>query len=187
MFWRRFLKFFLILVMTLTAFLPLGIGHAQVENEPGSDRIQHKAVRTQKYMVAAANPIAASVGSDILKRGGNAIDAAIAVQLVLGLVEPHASGIGGGGFLVYYDAKTKQVHTYDGRETAPAAAKPNRFLDRNGKPLKFYDAVVGGKSVGVPGTVRMLEMTHQKYGKLPWQQLFQPAIQLAQNSRDYLL
>jgi gamma-glutamyltranspeptidase / glutathione hydrolase len=180
LFRRRFLKFFLISVMTLTALLPLGIGHAQVENEAGSDRIEREAVRTQKYMVAAANPIAASVGSDILKRGGNAIDAAIAVQLVLGLVEPNASGIGGGGFLVYYDAKSKQIHTYDGRETAPAAAEPNRFLDRNGKPLKFYDAVVGGKSVGVPGTVRMLEMTHQKYGKLPWQQLFQPAIQLAQ-------
>ncbi len=180
MFWRRFLKFFLILVMTLTAFLPLGIGHAQVETETGSGRIERKAVHTKKYMVVAANPIAASVGSDILKRGGNAIDAAIAVQLVLGLVEPHASGIGGGGFLVYYDAKSKQIHTYDGRETAPAAAKPNRFLDENGKPLKFYDAVVGGKSVGVPGTVRMLEMAHQAYGKLPWQQLLQPAIQLAQ-------
>jgi gamma-glutamyltranspeptidase / glutathione hydrolase len=180
MFWRRFLKFFLILVMTLTAFLPLGIGHAQIENEVGSDRIEHKAVHTKKDMVVAANPIAASVGSDILRRGGNAIDAAIAVQLVLGLVEPHASGIGGGSFLVYYDAKIKQVHTFDGRETAPAAAKPNRFLDENGKPLDFYDAVVGGKSVGVPGVVRMLEITHQKYGKLPWQQLFQPAIQLAQ-------
>jgi gamma-glutamyltranspeptidase / glutathione hydrolase len=180
MFWRRFLKFFLILVMTLTAILPLGMGHAQVETETGSDRIERKAVHTKKYMVAAANPIAASVGSDILKRGGNAIDAAIAVQFVLGLVEPHASGIGGGGFLVYYDAKNKQIHTYDGRETAPAAAKPNRFLDENGKPLEFYDAVVGGKSVGVPGTVRMLEMAHQAYGKLPWPQLLQPAIQLAQ-------
>lgn len=180
MFWRRFLKFFLIVVMTLTALLPLGMGHAQVENETGSDRIERKAVHTKKYMVAAANPIAASVGSDILKRGGNAIDAAIALQFVLGLVEPHASGIGGGGFLVYYDAKSKQIHTYDGRETAPAAAKPNRFLDKDGKPLKFYDAVVGGKSVGVPGTVRMLEMAHQRYGKLPWQQLLQPAIHLAQ-------
>jgi gamma-glutamyltranspeptidase / glutathione hydrolase len=179
-FWRRFLKFFLILVMTLTTFLPLGMGHAQVETETGSDHIEHKAIHTQKYMVAAANPIAASVGSDILRRGGNAIDAAIAVQFVLGLVEPNASGIGGGGFLVYYDAKSKQIHTYDGRETAPAAARPNRFLDQNGKPLKFYDAVVGGKSVGVPGTVRMLEIAHQAYGKLPWQQLLQPAIKLAQ-------
>jgi gamma-glutamyltranspeptidase/glutathione hydrolase len=120
------------------------------------------------------------VGRDILRRGGNAIDAAIAVQLVLGLVEPQSSGIGGGAFLVYYDRQTKQVHTYDGRETAPAAAKPDRFLGKDGKPLQFYEAVVGGKSVGVPGTVRMLELAHQKYGKLPWAQLFQPAIRLAE-------
>ncbi|WP_019501044.1 gamma-glutamyltransferase [Pseudanabaena sp. PCC 6802] len=180
MFRRRFLHFFLIFVLVLTAILPLGMGQAQVETETGSDRIERKAVHTQKYMVVAANPIAASVGSDILKRGGNAIDAAIAVQLVLGLVEPNASGIGGGGFLVYYDAKSKQIHTFDGRETAPATAQPNRFLHKNGKPLEFYDAVVGGKSVGVPGILRMLEMAHQSHGKLPWRQLFQPAIQLSQ-------
>jgi gamma-glutamyltranspeptidase/glutathione hydrolase len=130
-------------------------------------------------MVVAANPIAAQVGSDILKKGGNAIDAAIAVQLVLGLVEPNASGIGGGGFLVYYDAKNQQIRTYDGRETAPGAAKPNRFLDKDGKPLPFYDAVIGGKSVGVPGTIKMLEMAHKSHGKLLWRNLFQPAIKLS--------
>jgi gamma-glutamyltranspeptidase/glutathione hydrolase len=101
------------------------------------------------------------------------------VQLVLGLVEPNASGIGGGSFLVYYDAKSKQIRTYDGRETAPTAAKPDRFLDKEGKPLPFYDAVVGGKSVGVPGTLRMLEMAHKAHGKLSWRYLFQPAIRLA--------
>ncbi|MBC6434687.1 hypothetical protein FM036_31090 [Nostoc sp. HG1] len=90
------------------------------------------------------------------------MDAAIAVQMVLTLVEPQSSGIGGGAFLVYYDAKTKKLVTYDGRETAPAAAKPDRFLDANGKPLQFYDAVVGGKSVGVPGVLRMLELAHKK-------------------------
>lgn len=158
----------------------VGLTQNSPQPEPSSDRIEREAVRTQKYLAVSANPIASAVGRDILRRGGNAIDAAIAVQLVLGLVEPQSSGIGGGAFLVYYDRQTKQVHTYDGRETAPAAAKPDRFLGKDGKPLQFYDAVVGGKSVGVPGTVRMLELAHQKHGKLPWAQLFQPAIRLAE-------
>lgn len=158
----------------------VGLTQNTPQPEPGSDRIEREAVRTQKYMAVSANPIASAVGRDILRRGGNAIDAAIAVQLVLGLVEPQSSGIGGGAFLVYYDRQTKQVHTYDGRETAPAAAKSDRFLGKDGKPLQFYDAVVGGKSVGVPGTVRMLELAHQKHGNLPWAQLFQPAIRLAE-------
>lgn len=164
------------------AFLVTRVGLTQnsPQPEPSSDRIEREAVRTQKDLAVSANPLASAVGRDILRRGGNAIDAAIAVQLVLGLVEPQSSGIGGGAFLVYYDRQTKQVHTYDGRETAPAAAKPDRFLATDGKPLQFYDAVVGGKSVGVPGTVRMLELAHQKHGKLPWAQLFQPAIRLAE-------
>jgi gamma-glutamyltranspeptidase / glutathione hydrolase len=178
MFQSRFLQFSL-LTLIISPILPAGIAISQVETETGSKRIERQAVRTQKYMVVAANPIAATVGSRILERGGTAIDAAIAVQLVLGLVEPNASGIGGGGFLVYYDAKSKQIRTYDGRETAPAAARSNRFLDKDGKPLAFYDAVIGGKSVGVPGTIRMLEMAHGKHGKLPWRYLFQPAIRLA--------
>ncbi|BDA69931.1 gamma-glutamyltransferase [Calothrix sp. PCC 7716] len=155
------------------------IGLAQDAPEAGSSRVERKAVRTQKYMVAAANPIAAAVGSDILRRGGSAIDAAIAVQMTLGLVEPQSSGIGGGAFLVYYDAKTKKIRTFDGRETAPATAQPNRFLAQDGKPLKFEDAILGGKSIGVPGVVRMLEQVHKQYGKLRWSQLFQPAIQQA--------
>ncbi|MEP0777745.1 gamma-glutamyltransferase [Microcoleus sp. ZQ-A2] len=164
------------------AFLVTRVGLTQnsPQPEPSSDRIEREAVRTQKDLAVSANPLASAVGRDILRHGGNAIDAAIAVQLVLGLVEPQSSGIGGGAFLVYYDRQTKQVHTYDGRETAPAAAKPDRFLATDGKPLQFYDAVVGGKSVGVPGTVRMLELAHQKHGKLPWAQLFQPAIRLAE-------
>jgi gamma-glutamyltranspeptidase / glutathione hydrolase len=178
MFQPRFWHFSL-LALIFTSILPAGIARSQVETEIGNKRIERQAVRTQKYMVVAANPIAATVGSRILERGGTAIDAAIAVQLVLGLVEPNASGIGGGGFLVYYDAKKKQIRTYDGRETAPAAAKPNRFLDKDGKPLAFYDAVIGGKSVGVPGTMRMLEKVHKAHGKLPWRYLFQPAIRLS--------
>ncbi|WP_335094594.1 gamma-glutamyltransferase [Nostoc sp.] len=162
--------------------MPAIIGKAQNPPPPeaGSGRVEREVVRTNKYVVVAANPLASAAGRDVLRRGGSAIDAAIAVQMVLTLVEPQSSGIGGGAFLVYYDAKTKKLVTFDGRETAPAAAKPDRFLDANGKPLQFYDAVVGGKSVGVPGVLRMLELAHKKYGKLPWSQLFQGAIQLSE-------
>jgi gamma-glutamyltranspeptidase/glutathione hydrolase len=130
-------------------------------------------------MVAAANPLAAQAGREILGAGGSAVDAAVAVQLVLNLVEPQSSGIGGGAFLVFWDGST--VTTLDGREKAPAAARPERFLGPDGKPMKFYDAVVGGRSVGVPGTVRLLEKAHKNWGKLPWKDVIQPAIRLAEN------
>ena len=133
---------------------------------------------TTKFAVAAANPLATDAGYQVLKAGGTAIDAAIAVQMVLTLVEPQSSGIGGGAFLLH--ARSGTVQAYDGRETAPAAADENLFLDASGKPLAFHDGVVGGRSVGVPGTVRMLEMAHRQHGKLPWAALFQPAIQLAE-------
>jgi gamma-glutamyltranspeptidase/glutathione hydrolase len=129
-------------------------------------------------MAVAAHPLAAQTGADILKAGGNAIDAAIATQLVLNLVEPQSSGIGGGAFLVYYDAKAKKVITLDGRETAPASANESRFIAA-GKAMSKRDALVGGKSVGVPGVVRLLEVAHKRYGKLPWAKLFEPAIKLA--------
>jgi len=133
---------------------------------------------TQKFAVAAANPLATDAGYQVLKAGGSAIDAAIAVQMVLTLVEPQSSGIGGGAFLLHFDGKN--VDAFDGRETAPAAADENLFIKADGKPMAFIEGVVGGRSVGVPGTVRMLEMAHQQHGKLPWAQLFQPAIQLAE-------
>jgi len=131
-------------------------------------------------MVVAANPLAAKAGYDVLARGGNALDAAIATELVLNLVEPQSSGIGGGGFLLYYDAKKKRLAAFDGRETAPAAAKPDRFLDAAGRPLSRPDAVISGKSVGVPGLLRMLELAHRDHGKRPWAELFAPAIGLAE-------
>ena len=134
---------------------------------------------TTKFAVAAANPLATDAGYQVLKAGGTAVDAAIAVQMVLTLVEPQSSGIGGGAFLLH--AHGGQVQAYDGRETAPAAADETLFLDASGKPLAFHDGVVGGRSVGVPGTVRMLEMAHRQHGKLPWAVLFQPAIQLAES------
>jgi gamma-glutamyltranspeptidase/glutathione hydrolase len=133
---------------------------------------------TSRFAVAAANPLATDAGYQVLKAGGSAIDAAIAVQMVLSLVEPQSSGIGGGAFLLHYNGK--DVEAFDGRETAPAAADEKLFLGADGKPLAFYDAVVGGRSVGVPGTVRMLEMAHRQYGKLPWAKLFEPAIALAE-------
>lgn len=129
------------------------------------------------YMVVAANPLAVDAGYQILRQGGSAIDAAIAVQMVLTLVEPQSSGIGGGAFLLHFDGKA--VQAFDGRETAPAAATEKLFLDAAGKAMPFFDAVVGGRSVGVPGVLRMLELAHRRYGKLPWQTLFVPAIRLA--------
>jgi gamma-glutamyltranspeptidase/glutathione hydrolase len=131
-------------------------------------------------MVAAANPLAAEAGREILRAGGSAVDAAVAVQLVLNLVEPQSSGIGGGAFLVHWDGQNRTIATLDGREVAPAAARPDRFLGPDGKPLKFMEAVIGGRSVGVPGTVRLLEAAHQKWGRLPWERLFEPAIRLAE-------
>lgn len=138
-------------------------------------------VVADQYMVVAANPLAVEAGYQVLKNGGNATDALIAVQTVLGLVEPQSSGLGGGSFMVYYDAKQKRLTTFDGRETAPLAAKPELFQDRNGKPLTFYDAVVGGRSVGTPGTVKLLATVHNKYGSQPWSELLQPAQKLASN------
>lgn len=134
----------------------------------------------QRYMVAAANPLAAAAGREILRAGGSAADATIAIQLVLNLVEPQSSGIGGGAFLLHWDEAGRTLSTLDGRETAPKAARPERFLGADGKPMKFVDAVVGGRSVGVPGVVRLLEAAHKRWGKLPWAELFAPAIKLAE-------
>ena len=133
---------------------------------------------TRKFAVAAANPLATDAGYQILKAGGSAVDAAIAVQMVLTLVEPQSSGIGGGAFLLH--SQGNKVEAFDGRETAPAAADDKLLMGSDGNPLSFYDAAIGGRSVGTPGVVRMFEMAHQQYGKLPWAQLFAPAIQLAE-------
>ncbi len=140
-----------------------------------------QAVTARNWMVAAANPIAAEAGAEILRAGGNAIDAMVAVQLVLGLVEPQSSGLGGGAFLVYWDAAEKRLATFDGRETAPMAATPTLFQNDAGEPLAFMDAIIGGRSVGVPGTPRLLEAAHRAYGKLAWGRLFLRAIKLAED------
>jgi gamma-glutamyltranspeptidase/glutathione hydrolase len=136
-------------------------------------------VLAKRQMVVAANPIAAQAGLDILRAGGSAADALVAVQAMLGLVEPQSSGIGGGAFLVWRDAATGTVTTFDGRETAPKAAKQDLFLDPAGKPLEFFAAVVGGRSVGTPGVLRLLETIHKRSGKLEWAKLFDATIRTA--------
>ncbi|MFM7482676.1 MAG: gamma-glutamyltransferase [Burkholderiaceae bacterium] len=136
-------------------------------------------VQARKWMVASANPLASEAGRDVLRAGGSAVDAAIAMQMVLALVEPQSSGLGGGAFMVSYDAKRRRIITIDGRETAPAAATPQLFM-KDGKPLAYMDAVNSGMAVGVPGVLRALELAHQRHGRLPWARLMQPAIRLAE-------
>lgn len=148
------------------------------EPEGASGYSEKPGWATKKFAVAAANPLAANAGYQILKAGGSAVDAAIAVQMVLALVEPQSSGIGGGAFLIHYNGKVTEA--FDGRETAPAAAADSLFIGADGKPMPFIEGVVGGRSVGTPGTVRMLEMAHQQHGKLPWATLFEPAIALSE-------
>jgi len=154
---------------------------AQPAPEPATPIARKQLVTARQFMVVAAHPLAARAGYDAIRRGGNALDAAIAAQLVLNLVEPQSSGIGGGGFLLHYAAREGKLSAYDGRETAPAAAKPDRFLGENRRPLDWPAAVISGKSVGVPGLPRLLELAHRRHGKLAWAELFEPAIGLAEN------
>jgi len=150
------------------------------EPEAATGYTNKKAFEAKDYMVVAANPYASWTGKNILEKGGSAIDAAVAVQAMLSLVEPQSSGIGGGAFILYWDNKNKVLHTYDGRETAPAAVNAHWFMQGN-KPMRWIDAVVGGKSVGVPGAVKALEMAQEEFGKLPWNTLFDDTIKTAEN------
>jgi gamma-glutamyltranspeptidase/glutathione hydrolase len=171
------MRFFLILfVLCFSTF-----AFAEIQPEPSSDYTEKEIVKSKNFMVVAANELATKAGRDIINQGGNAIDATIAIQLVLNVVEPQSSGIGGGGFLLYYDAKTKNVSSYDGRETAPKNIDPKLFLKNDNTEVDFYDAVQGGKSVGVPGLVAMLKMSHEKHGKMAWEKLFEEAIKISEN------
>lgn len=147
--------------------------------EAATGRIDKPLVTAQRWMAVAANPLAAEAGRAVLRDGGSAVDAAITMQLVLGLVEPQSSGLGGGAFITSFDARSGHVFSYDGRETAPAAATAQLFL-RDGRPLPFVDAVNSGLSVGTPGVLRVLELAHRRHGKLPWARLLAPAIALAE-------
>ncbi|MDX1376643.1 MAG: gamma-glutamyltransferase [Burkholderiales bacterium] len=164
----------LVLWTAVAAAQPIG----QPEAETG--RGETRALDAARQLVVAANPYAAEAGLEILRAGGSAVDAAVAVQLVLGLVEPQSSGLGGGGFLLHWSARAQRVRSYDGRETAPAAAREDRFVEPSGRTRPFFDAVVSGESVGVPGLVRLLELAHARHGRLPWARLFAPAIALAE-------
>ena len=150
------------------------------EPELVSGYIEKTVVTAKNYMVVAAHPLAVAAGMKMLDAGGSATDAAIAVQMVLNLVEAQSSGIGGGAFMIHFDAKKNTVNAYDGREVAPMGVTPELFLNKDGKPIRFANAVAGGRSVGVPGVLRMLELAHARHGKLPWSRLFDPAIALAE-------
>lgn len=169
----------------LTLFLLLALCACQATQpidrtpEAATGRQQKKTVVAQHYMAVTANPYASRVAADILASGGSAVDAGIAAILVLNLVEPQSSGLGGGAFLLYYDAGSGEVQSYDGRETAPRAAPQDLFYDA-GRPLAFQQAVAGGRSVGVPGLLRSLELAHRQHGRLRWAELFKPAIRLAE-------
>ena len=162
---------------------PVGASHAADSAISASLKAKEsgKPVSAKNWMVAAANPLAVRAGADVLAEGGTAADAMVAVQTVLGLVEPQSSGLGGGAFLVWYDAKSGEVITLDGRETAPLQATPKLFLDDGGEPLKFFDAVVGGRSVGTPGTPMLMEEAHRRWGQANWAALFDDAIALAED------
>lgn len=141
---------------------------------------ERSVVTAETRMVAAANPIAAEAGLQVLRAGGTAADAMVVVQTLLGLVEPQSSGLGGGAFALWYNAETGEITTFDARETAPTAASADLFLGADGEPLAFFDAVIGGRSVGVPGVPRLMETMHERFGRLEWAALFEPAIGLAE-------
>lgn len=146
---------------------------AQSQKDAGAPTI------ADNWMVAAANPLAVEAGAAVLRDGGTAADAMVAVQAVLGLVEPQSSGLGGGAFLVWYDANSGEVTTLDGRETAPLAVTPTLFQTDDGEPMGFWDAVIGGRSVGTPGTPKLMEEAHARWGNAEWAGLFEAAIGLA--------
>ncbi|MFD1109364.1 gamma-glutamyltransferase [Pseudoroseomonas ludipueritiae] len=158
----------------------LGAAPALAQAASALDAQPRAASRASRQMVAAAHPLAAEAGLAMLRQGGTALDAAIAAQAVLTLVEPQSSGIGGGALLMHWNATHRRVSAWDGRETAPAAATPGLFLKPDGTPMAFYEAVLSGRSVGVPGVMPVLAAAHAVEGRLPWADLLAPAIRLAE-------
>ncbi|MFT4715732.1 MAG: gamma-glutamyltranspeptidase/glutathione hydrolase [Paracoccaceae bacterium] len=167
--------FFAATILSQTAF-------AQEPNQPEetTEIAQRRSVQAQHYMVVAAHPLATEVGRAILATGGTAADAAVAIQMMLNLVEPQSSGIGGGAFALYWDASSQELTSWDGRETAPLAADQTYWLGPDGIPVSWSSAVVGGRSVGVPGTLKLLEVLHQKFGQTAWRDLLVPTIDRAE-------
>lgn len=170
------------ILTVLTALLLLTGPALALDMPEGESGLTPKPLaKAKEHMIVAAHPLAAEAGLAMLRKGGSAIDAGIAAQMVLTLVEPQSSGIGGGAFMLYWDAAAQTLTSYDGRETAPAGATPELFLDADGKPLPRRAAMHSGLSVGVPGVLAALKLVHDEYGKLPWEALFQPAIELARD------
>lgn len=179
---RRLVRFagtILVATLGLSAMESLRAQEPPPPESPSGVRAPETVV-AERFMIVTANERATAAGAAALRRGGTAADAMVAAQLVLNLVEPQSSGIGGGAFLLYWDARTRTLTTLDGRETAPAAAGPDLFLEPDGTPMPFEEAVPGGRSVGVPGTLALLERAHQSYGRLPWAELVAPAVELAE-------
>ncbi|CAK0759141.1 gamma-glutamyltranspeptidase / glutathione hydrolase [Azospirillaceae bacterium] len=177
---RRLAVTVLLTFALLGSCLPARAQDNQPPPESATGLLVKQAVTARSFMVVAAHPLASKAGADMIREGGTAADALVAVQMVLTLVEPQSSGLGGGALLLHYDRGHGELTALDGRETAPADSKPNQFLDDKGQPQAFYDAVIGGRSVGAPGTVRLMALVHQRHGKLPWAKLLQPAIDLAE-------
>lgn len=171
----RLFLFFTILLISFT----VGASDPLIVPEAASGLTENKSASYKTAIAVTANPYASEAAKAILAQGGSAVDAAITAQLVLGLVEPQSSGIGGGAFMLHWDAQAQQLSSWNGRETAPMAVEESHFLNQHGKPMGFFDAVIGGHAVGVPGVIAMLDAAHKEYGKLPWARLFQPAIDLA--------
>lgn len=168
-----------VLMIAITVFVLASPAYALELPEGESGFTPKPLAKAKTHMIVAAHPLAAEAGLKMLREGGSAIDAGIAAQMVLNLVEPQSSGIGGGAFMLYWDAAAKTLTSYDGRETAPADATPELFLDESANPLSRPAAMWSGLSVGVPGVLAALKLVHDEYGKLPWAALFQPAIALA--------
>ncbi|MCB5362616.1 gamma-glutamyltransferase [Pusillimonas sp. CC-YST705] len=178
---KRLSRFSALLALTLTLLCAaIPAQGADPDPEGSSGRTEKSLVQAQRFLMAAAHPLATQAGYDVLRKGGDAMDAAIAAQLMLNLVEPQSSGLGGGAFILYYDQSEDRLHSYDGRESAPAGAAPDGFL-KDGKPLTYGQAVNSGLAVGVPGLARVLEMAHRAHGVLPWAELFEPAIGRAES------
>ena len=178
---KKKIKFILVLIFSLSLQFSIKADDDLIDPEPyfGSPNSDQKFFRATDIIVVTANDYATTVGYQILENGGTVFDAAVSIQMILGLVEPQSSGIGGGTFVTFFDNKSKKTFSYEGRETAPYNIPNDLFLDENQKPKKFFSAAVGGLSVGVPATLKTFYELHKDFGKMEWKSLLEPAIKLS--------
>ena len=177
------IKFFLISFFSTFINFNVNADNNLINPEPyiSKSSKNFKSLKTEDFIVVTANDYATKIGYEILNKGGNVYDAAVAIQMTLGLVEPQSSGLGGGTFITTFNSKLKKVLSYNGRETAPMKIPENVFLDKNSMPKKFYSAAIGGLSVGVPGTIKVFHQLHKDFGKLEWNEILKPVIKLAKS------